>query len=221
MRSKKGYIDEMIQQPIDNVTQGKLSDTRSTNCIYDASKKCGYPNKLSTSSNPKVFIISSTEFGHTISWFKEALRDHIRTEKGAEFETAYFTDTVTFDFCNNVCIPIHESWFCLAIIKEELLPQISKRRNREFVSSFITRSNPNVFFEVGLALAWKKDIIFYIGNNQELPSDWSNLAKLVITEPSLFLSSEDNSIMMNKLREIIKLNPFIGYPVKWVEKKNE
>lgn len=189
-----------------------LSDVEPINCIYDTSKKCGYPDSLKTSSTPKVFVISSTEFNNVVSWFKDIFDKHVRTEQGDKFDVIYFTDTSTWDFCNNVCIPIYESWFCIAIIKKELLPQYAKRINKEILTGFITRLNANVFFEVGLALSRKKDIIFYKGCNQDLPSDWSNLVKLVLPEPSIFLSPEDNEKMIWKLKEIIRLNPSSDIP---------
>lgn len=198
-----------------------MSTDEIVNCIYDVNKKCGYPSKLDVSSTPKVFVISSTEFQNVVEWVKTVFNKHVRTEDGSKFDVVYFTDTGTWDFCNNVCIPIHESWFCIAILKEELLPIYSERQKKGIITSFVTRMNPNVFFEVGLALAWKKGVIFYKGKNQEMPSDWSNLATLIISEPSLFLSPEDTPNLNDQMKRIIELNPFIPKSIKWEVEENE
>ncbi len=206
----------MAQEPQESI--GQIGLPQVTNCIYDASKKCGYPDRLKTSPNPNVFVISSSEFKGLVNWFREIFKKHIRTEQNSEFNIIYFTDSNTSDFCNNVCLPIQESWLCLAIIKEEQIPQFIDRKGIPVISSFILRLNPNVFFEVGLALAWKKDLIFYLGSNQELPSDWNNLAKWILREQSVFLSSEESLVLKNKIKEIIEKNPFIGHSLKWVNK---
>lgn len=192
-----------------------MSTPEIVNCIYDVNKKCGYPEKLDVSDTPKVFVICSTEFRNVVEWIKTVFDNNIRTEEGSKFDVIYFTDTSTWDFCNNVCIPIHEAWFCIAVLKEELLPVYSRRQSKEFITSYISRLNPNVFFEVGLALALKKGVIFYKGKNQDMPSDWTNLAKLVISEPSNFLSPEDTSNLTTQLKRIIELNPFIPKSIKW------
>jgi hypothetical protein len=196
----------MAQPSVVTTTQGP------NHCIFDASNKlCSYPE--SCSSQPSVFIISSTEYQSLVEWFIDVFKRHVRTEDDKQLDIIYFNDTSAYDFCSNVCKPLHESWFCIAIIKEEKLPQYVKRGGKEIVSSFITRFNPNVFFEVGLALAWKKDIIIYNGEKQELPTDWGNLIKWVIKEQPLFLSTD----IEEKVKEIIKKNPFMGHPVKWVD----
>lgn len=188
-------------------------------CIYDVNKHCGYPDKLVTGQTPNVFIISSSECQNTIEWVKNVFEKNVRTDDDSKFEVIYFTDKGTRDFCNNVCIPIHEAWFCIAVIKEELLPVIAKRKKSEIITSYISRLNPNVFFEVGLALALHKGVILYKGKNQEIPSDWKNLFKLVISEPSLFLSSTDNASLNEQLEKIVRLNPFIPKSIKWINDK--
>jgi hypothetical protein len=208
----------MAQLPIvlSPKTPSQETESEVPKCIFDGSKKvCSYPDKFQPNNSliPKVFIISSTEYEPLVNWFRGIFKKHLRTIQDKEFDVVYFSDTSSSDFCNNVCIPIHEAWFCIAIIKEERLPQYIKRGTKEVISSFIMRFNPNVFFEVGLALARKKDVIIYNGEKQELPTDWGNLAKWVIREQSLVLSSE----IEDKLNEIIQQNPFIGHPVKWIE----
>ena len=213
--NSQGRIVDMAQQERNEM------DINPNKCIYDASSQCRYPNKRKLSSTPKVYVISSTEFNKVVNWFKEVFDKHIRTKNDSKFDIVYFTDLPTWDFCNNVCIPILECWFCIAITKEELLPQHSRRKNTDFITGYVPRVNPNVFFEVGLALARTKGIIFYMGYNQDPPSDWTNMVKFIIKEPSLFLSSEDISVLNNKLKDIIIKNPFIGSPIKWIEDENE
>jgi len=193
-----------------------MSVPETISCIFDPSKKCGHPDKLTTSATPKVFILSSTENTNVVNWFKETFEKHVRAERKSKFKVVFFTDPPTWDFCDNVCIPIHESWFCVAIIKEELLPQHTMRKNTKLLTGYTTRLNPNVLFEVGLALSREKVVIIYKGYHQDLPSDWNNLMKYVLQEPSIFLSPEDNETLKTRLRDIIMKNPFIGHSVKWI-----
>jgi len=188
---------------------------RTRNCIFDPSKICGYPERLRTSPDPKVFVICSTQLLEIVEWFKDVFDQHIRSNNDSQFEIVFFTDLSTWDFCSNVCIPIHESWFCIAVVRNELLPQYADRRRARLVSGFTFRLNPNVFFEVGLALSTKKDVIVYLGHNQQLPTDWGNLIKWVIQEPSELLSPRGFEKMVERLEDIIRRDPFIGHHVEW------
>lgn len=167
-----------VHNPL-QVREVEMNSEPSLRCILNPQRNCTQPDFEPT--EPYVFLIYPKQWSRRMQSFKTIIENSVKVkigENAVDLRAKGFEDFERIHgstFCNRVCKPIQQSEFCLAICRhnEEKIKSTCEKLGGK-IEFKIYVPNENVWWEVGIAMGFRKSVIVFIGKGQKMPSDFYN-----------------------------------------------